>query len=169
MSLGSAGDLNGDGHTDIFFGRVRVHILFGGPETGRLGVVDLDALSSEDGLVIEDVVDPLSQFATAMGAGIGDANGDGRDDFLVASSMGTEFHLLFGGPRLAQGGVLKLSSLDSSERVTIRAPGVGSFRGLAISPAGDVNGDGLRDLLAGLPSAFDAVGQPVGRAYAIFS
>jgi len=67
--------------------------------------------------VIEEVVGPSPDPATALGAGVGDVNGDGWDDLAVASSVGTEVHLLFGGPHLARGGVVKLSSLDASIRV----------------------------------------------------
>ena len=143
-----AGDVNGDGRDDLLlrsedqrtgwvvFGRTGTRTV----ELGSLGTRGYKlALGTPAG-------------HSAVLAGGGDVDGDGRDDILVGRSDGTVY-VVFGKAsstrqRLAdlgsgEGYELSYTPLDSSE------PGVGAPQPPALANAGDVNDDGHSDQLVG--------------------
>ena len=63
--------------------------------------------------------------------------------------------------------VVALDDLDSSEGFVVVGANEGGYAGLAVSTAGDVNGDGLDDYIVGAPYGSTADGR-VGEAYVIF-
>jgi hypothetical protein len=87
---------------------------------------------------------------------VGDLDGDGIADAIVrpmdgSFQHGAALHVLYGGPALAPGIELtKLPTLVSALADDVHAIG-------GVSPAGDVNGDGLADFLVGV-SAWPACG-----------
>ncbi|MFI4917393.1 MAG: GC-type dockerin domain-anchored protein [Phycisphaerales bacterium JB060] len=140
-ALAGAGDVNGDGPGDV--------VLAGGAIVfGRVGgepIINLNHLG-ETG----------ARFgANNHAGGLGDVNGDGFDDFGV----GDEFHEGPGGERRAgrayvvfgnAGGYpdgIDLTRLDGRNGFELRGVAEQSRVGTAITAAGDVNGDGIGDLL----------------------
>ena len=111
--------------------------------------IDLRTLSGDRGVIIEGLTGEVVSSA-------GDFNGDGIDDFVIAtnqyyadgaSSPGAAF-VVFGGPTLATldadgDGVVDITTLDAAHGVLL----TGGFIGSSVSSAGDVNGDGIDDLL----------------------
>jgi uncharacterized repeat protein (TIGR01451 family) len=100
----------------------------------------------------------------------GDVNGDGYDDILiganrhdVAVSDVGQTYLLLGGPATEW-------SMDMSLAVdadaSFHGEGAGDRSGIAVSGAGDVDGDGYDDFLVGAPDN-DAGGASSGQAYLI--
>jgi hypothetical protein len=90
-------------------------------------------------------------------AGLGDVNGDGLDDLLigapfadVAGSDSGAAYVVF-GRSLGFPPNLQLSALNGSNGFRINGLGAGDQLGRAVAGLGDVNGDGLADLLVGAP------------------
>ena len=86
-------------------------------------------------------------------SGVGDLNGDGTPDLLV------------GAPNAGQGAVRVYSPLTGDVIHTLLGgPGTDRF-GRSVNSAGDVDGDGVNDILVGAPNEGSGPGGP-GSAYA---
>jgi hypothetical protein len=99
-------------------------------------------------------------------AGDGDADGDGLSDLLISSHLqdagGTDagaVYLVFGGPT-APSGTIDLSLAD----VRLVGEVAGDQAGSSVAWAGDVDGDGVDDVLVGAPN-HDGGGSNAGVAY----
>ena len=163
FSVASAGDVNGDGFDDILIGARsnddngiqsgRVY-LFYGPVSGSLSATTADA-------IIEGAA--FDEIGRAV-APLGDVNGDGFDDIVVGSdiagggSRGEIF--IFNGPL---SGTRSVASADA----TITGSFDNESFGASIASAGDINGDGVNDIIFGAPR-FPLNGAGTGRAYLFF-
>jgi hypothetical protein len=167
-----AGDVNGDGLADIvigapFTGRPRrawsgsAYVVFG----KRSGTtVDLQRLGRR-GFRIHG---PRSEAAAGTEvAGVGDVNGDGRADVVVASErvLRSSAYVVFGKRGTA---AVDLRRLDRGG-FAIRG-GPRQFRdvGDAVSGAGDFNGDGLADIAVGAPQSRAAGREGAGATFVVF-
>jgi len=163
------GDVNEDGYEDV---------LIGAPENSRgglrAGAAYLIFGSTEMPTPLTSVTKANVTFlgskvrdeAGMKVAGIGDVNGDGIPDFMIAAPMensGTGKIYLFFGKK--QGWPLQLK-LDNADAI-FSGEQMGDNAGLTVAGAGDVNGDGISDFLIGAPRN-DSAGSDAGRAYLIF-
>jgi hypothetical protein len=130
--------------------------------------LDLATLNGVAGLVI--MAPGYSVLGRPM-ASAGDVNGDGIDDFIIGAPSdgyggGTgEAYVVFG--RVGGLAGLDLANLNGGDGFRIVGPDAFSGLGIAVSAAGDLNGDGFDDLFIGAPGGEEYNPRP-GSAFVIF-
>ena len=152
-AVAGIGDVNGDGAPDLLVG-APFQILGGNLNQGRAFV-----FSGADRSLLLTLDHPAPQGLALFGsavAGAGDVNRDGRPDLLVGAP-GQRV-----GGRADQGQAYVLSGADGRLLLTVDnpTPQADAVFGAALAGAGDVNGDGLPDLLVGAPEQDE--GGPTG-------
>ena len=176
LSVASAGDVNGDGFDDIIVGSPydggaagAAYVIFG--KASGFGTIVLDNLSATAGFKI--IGEPNSyDFAGFSVSGAGDVNGDGFDDLIIGAHYGDNGGLYAGEAYVVFGkatgfGTIDLSSLSAAAGFAIQGDAAGDKAGFSVSAAGDVNGDGLADIVVGVPYG-NSGGTHSGQAYVIF-
>ena len=135
ISVANAGDLNADGYNDVIVGAYgyssnagRAYIYYGGFNMDNVADVVLSA--------------PVSSSFGYSVSTAGDVNGDGFSDVIVS---GHTFSSNRGRAYIYYGGLI----MDNSPDKTIEGSATGGFFGFSLSGAGDVNGDGYSDVIAG--------------------
>lgn len=158
-SVSNAGDINGDGFDDIIIGapdvgeptpagrysssRGAIYVLFGEPNLGSNNNIQLTSLNGNNGFSIEGVNDYDSLGTSVSNAG--DINGDGVDDIIFS---GDENYVVFGGSDVGNNGKVELASLDGTNGFVLKAS---NYNNTFVSNAGDLNGDGVDDIIIGVP------------------
>jgi hypothetical protein len=200
-AVGSAGDMNGDGHPDVFasapgssvgaLGAGAIYVWFGGPafdttpdltllgsgaherlmNAANAGDVNGDGFSDLigagsgqvrvwfGGSFPNSIPDLTLARRYASVAGSGDVNGDGIDDFVVGSEYdpsGGRVSVFFGG-----------SAADTLGDLYYAADDPGAAIGLCVAGGGHVDGPGPPDLIASANCDPDAIGYNRGRVYVI--
>ncbi|HKB17007.1 MAG TPA: integrin alpha, partial [Planctomycetota bacterium] len=155
-SVAAAGDVDGDGVPDIVAGAPEAFVPLGVFNTaGRARV-----FSGASGAPLFSFAgtDPDENLGWSV-AGAGDLNGDGASEFLV----GAPFASL--GLLGTNGGRVSLHSGATGAALSVFDGNVdGERSGFALAVAGDVNGDGIPDAIAGSPYARVGLAQGAGRA-----
>jgi hypothetical protein len=186
ISVSGAGDVNGDGVDDVIVGAPRAdpdensgagasYVVFGKADSASVDLGDLGnggfrgALGS-GGFRIVDAGD----YSGISVSGAGDVNGDGLDDVIVGAygadrngdSYVGESYVVFGK---ADSNPVDLARLEADQR-GFRIEGIDAddFSGLSVSGAGDVNGDGLDDVIVGAYAADPDGNSRAGESYVVF-
>ncbi len=155
-SVASAGDVNGDGFADMVVGAYGVPSA-AGTDAGAVYIYlgSATGIGTSPAITLKSVAGAGSAFGVSV-ASAGDVNGDGYADILVGADTVSNdtgaAYVFFGGP-----GVLNPTP------ATLRSPGGsgGAAFGNWVAGAGDVNGDGLGDVVVG---AYGTT-SPAGSAY----
>jgi hypothetical protein len=184
-SVASAGDVNGDGVDDILIGARlgdpngvtnagETYIVFGTPALGAGGTFNLSSLNGSNGFVLNGI--GTNNFSGLSVSSAGDLNTDGYDDILIGTPSAApsgknsagETYVVFGGPTVGASGTLNLSTLNGTNGFVLRGVDTYDSSGRSVSSAGDINGDGIDDLILGAHFA-DAGGlNYAGESYVVF-
>ncbi|MFN0193854.1 MAG: beta strand repeat-containing protein [Aestuariivirga sp.] len=183
QSVSSAGDVNGDGFADLLIGEDvaapggtffagQTFVVFG-KASGFGSAFDLAVLDGTNGFRLDG--SDAGDFSGGSVSSAGDFNDDGFDDILIGARGGDpggdenagETYLVFG---TASGTLasLSLSALDGTNG--IRFDGIDSrdLSGRSVSAAGDVNGDGLDDILISADGGDPGGDGEAGETYLVF-
>ncbi len=149
-SVSTAGDVNGDGYDDVIVGAPdgnSAYLIYGsaGPFPASIATTTLDGLN---GTWLQGI-GGLAGFVVTE---LGDLNGDGYGDIAVdafryAGDKGIN-HVVFGAPN-GLGAVLNLGTLNGSNGFSFTGLNYSDYTGYSLEHAGDLNNDGLDDLVVG--------------------
>jgi type II secretory pathway pseudopilin PulG len=182
----AAGDVNGDGYTDVIIGApVRttstgsVYAVFGaanvsGTPTMKDGTHNWASTQTLSGTVINStngvVFNGVSSGDQAgFSLATGDINGNGTVDFIVGAPYRTTntgaTYLVFGASSWTS--PVALSGLNGTTGVIFNGASTNIYSGYALA-TGDVNGDGTTDLLIGAYGATIGANANAGATYIVF-
>src|SRR5262249_11838630 len=106
--------------------------------------IDLSSLDGSTGVKLTGVANTFSGRSVASA---GDVNGDGFAEVIVGSSASASYVVF--GQASGFAANINLSSLDGSTGFRLSGAGSNDNSGRSVASAGDVNGDGLADLIVG--------------------
>lgn len=155
VAVAGGGDFNGDGYGDVIVGaddafddeRGGAYVVFGGPDVASVSAANIEG--DEGGVAILGPSGADSGgYSVAM---LGDVNGDGLADVAVGTNdgsgaLGGDVYVVFG----AENNTLLELEFLGERGFAITGNGEPSF-GQSVGAAGDVNGDGLADVIVGVP------------------
>jgi hypothetical protein len=186
-SVSSAGDINGDGIDDLLIGAPHAYasssdnagstyVIFGKSGATRSDI-DLSALAAADGFRIDGAY--YYDYSGWSVSSAGDINGDGIDDLLIGAKGAYAYasstddagstYVIFGKSGATRSDI-DLSALAAADGFKIEGAYDRDYSGWSVSSAGDVNGDGIDDLLIGAPYAYAYASSSdyAGSSYVIF-
>ena len=163
--VAGVGDVDNDGYDDVLVAALGVDTggtdagaayLFHGPISGTLSASAADAT----------LVGAMASDIFAEVAWIGDVNSDGVDDFMVGAQMNSSYGPAAGAAYVFHGPVSGTIGATSAD-VQIYGEAFGDEAGSSNGGAGDLNGDGVNDLVIGA-RANDEGGTDAGAAYVVY-
>ena len=146
LSVSGAGDINGDGLADLIVGgysSIPVYVVYGKPKEDS-SIIDLSNLNEDAGYVISKSGNYAYVFSDA-----GDVNGDGLADLILGSQHNNTSYVIYGQTGKDRS-VIKPDDLgvNTTKESGFRINGfLTETSSLSVSSAGDIDGDGLDDLI----------------------
>ena len=175
-SVSAAGDVNGDGFNDVLIGAPQagsgdVYLVYGSAAPFS-STFELSTLNGTNGTRFNGVA--LADFAGNSVSNAGDFNGDGIADMIIGAdfadpnggSSGATY-IVFGNAG-GFGATFNLSTLNGTNGFVLNGVFGGDHSGNSVSSAGDVNNDGIDDIIIGADDADVNGVNLVGQAYVVF-
>ncbi|WP_144876322.1 beta strand repeat-containing protein, partial [Hyella patelloides] len=166
-SVSSAGDINADGIDDLIIRASESSYVIFGSATGFNANFDLTTIDGSNGFVINGL--SQNDFSGSSVGGAGDFNGDGIDDVIVGSlGDAIENYVIFGSND-GFSPSLNVNTIDSSQGLVLRGIDDNESFGVSVSGAGDINNDGVDDLIIGAESGdVEPDLTSAGKSYVVF-
>ena len=181
-SVSSAGDFNGDGKADLLVSAYfndtagtnagMTYLVLG--KTGNVAVDLEDIKNNIGGFAIRG--ENASDFSGVSVSSGGDINGDGLGDIIIGAIIGGSANANpYSGKTYV---VFGRSTANATIDLGQVAAGVGGFAivsstddeqsGHSVSSAGDINGDGLADIILGAPFKAEGGGANTGHSFVVY-
>jgi len=151
VTTSSAGDVNGDGYTDMFMStsphphgtKGYAYLVYGGP-TESLNTFEVDIMTPRQGFKIRNDHED-SRFMSISSA---DMNNDGYSDLILVgvnnSNDAAILYVIFGGTSLSD---INVDHMSNSQGFTITGLMSHEYTYIIVNSAGDVNGDSYQDII----------------------
>ena len=172
-SVSSAGDINGDGFDDLIVGAYgfpgntflgTAYVVFGSGDAAP-GDLNLPTMTAADGFQID--AETVSSQTGISVASAGDIDKDGFDDLIVGTHFTGDCAYVIYGKSTSFGTSFDLATMTAGDGFQINAATAFVYTGFSVDTAGDVNGDGVADMIVGAPLT-DTPADKAGAAWVVF-
>ena len=191
-AVSQAGDVNRDGFADILVGAPDIpfgysstgiaYVIFGAPKATFAALPNAilypNLLTGPNGFTIAGIA-VYDQLGFSVSEA-GDVNGDGYDDMIVGAVNAPygstpypgQAYVIYGAAQsefsTLPNAVLDVQTLTGTNGFTINGIVSGNKLGYSVHAAGDVNGDGVDDIIVGAPFTNTVDYSGAGQAHVIF-